>query len=878
MIEMEGGKAALPPRESPLESPPSPDFHGFGSGTVFPERLILEIVGEGEEEEVIRVSKTDKKRVGRPEKGWDQESISAKSNILDTPRRGQEPRVETPSSSSGNPSSKSLPKQVGGSKTRPKTYLLDMLGTSLGFAKLPKTRAVLSSFLFKLEEKKEPDTAAQETLHDLKLVWKHHFGERVIEGYDTNLKEATKVMVIKDIHAKAKIKSTWKQWMELERTARRPDRANKPSFIAKEESFVREVLDMPFNITRADYATVLKEDSGIIDWKEDLLHLENQLKREQIGSCDSLDFKQKKRDKNKLEAKLKAMRGQARRVTGPGMDEIEDVDDNLDMEEDDQDETDKDFQAKPIGKKRVDVMGPISVTADRLGLTMRQRCTIAASVANSLNVDIDDTNISQNSAWRRAREERVKLSNTIREEFKKPDKALLHWDGKILSVKGNTKSNRVCVYISGVGDDNTKKLLGAPETEAGTGAAEAEVVKSALTQWGMKQEICGMVFDTTSSNSGENIGACKLIEDWLGSPVLWLACRHHVHELHLKRVVQGVTGLTKDPGVALFRRLKAQWHTLTIDYNDLSKLNTASLPQWMQEEAVSVLSWAEAELVKNTWPREDYRELLRLTIVALGGVVPGFVFLQPGPDHHARWMSKCLYYLKMKLLSNVFTMSEEEKSQVEEISQFILILYVKAWFMSPLPTAAARNDLQFMVNMSKYRLVTRPRIAMDLLQSCTRHLWYLVPQTVILALFDPDLSSGQKEGIASKLFCMERKAIGTGKPVFPYIALSGSEIPDMSTFVTSDSWLIFDFLALTESQDWLTIPSNLWQNFSDFRKLSVFANSLTVCNDIADRGVALISAFINKAQSEEQREALLQVVEFHRSLVSDTNKSSLKKC
>ena len=99
----------------------------------------------------------------------------------------------------------------------------------------------------------------------------------------------------------------------------------------------------------------------------------------------------------------------------------------------------------------------------------------------------------------------------------------------------------------------------------------------------------------------------------------------------------------------------------------------------MQEEAMAVLSWAEAELAKNTWPREDYRELLRLTIATLGGVVPGFQFLQPGPDHHARWMSKCLYYLKMKLLSNVFTMSEEEKSEVEEISPFILILYVKAF-------------------------------------------------------------------------------------------------------------------------------------------------------------------------------------------------------
>ena len=122
----------------------------------------------------------------------------------------------------------------------------------------------------------------------------------------------------------------------------------------------------------------------------------------------------------------------------------------------------------------------------------------------------------------------------------------------------------------------------------------------------------------------------------------------------------------------IFGSLKAQWHTLNIDSCTLSKLDTASL----QEEAVSVLSWAEAELSRNTWPRKDYTEQLRLTIVTLGGVVQRFKFLQPVPDHHARWMSKCLYYLKM--ISNVFTMSEEEKSEAEEIIQFILILYVKA--------------------------------------------------------------------------------------------------------------------------------------------------------------------------------------------------------
>ena len=67
---------------------------------------------------------------------------------------------------------------------------------------------------------------------------------------------------------------------------------------------------------------------------------------------------------------------------------------------------------------------------------------------------------------------------------------------------------------------------------------------------------------------------------------------------------------------------------------------------------------------------------------------------------------------------NIFPMSEQEKQQVEEICSFTVILYVKAWFESPLPTSAARNDLKFLVNMSKYRVVNKPKIARGLLQSC----------------------------------------------------------------------------------------------------------------------------------------------------------------
>ena len=45
-----------------------------------------------------------------------------------------------------------------------------------------------------------------------------------------------------------------------------------------------------------------------------------------------------------------------------------------------------------------------------------------------------------------------------------------------------------------------------------------------------------------------------------------------------------------------------------------------------------------------------------------------------------------------------------------------------------------------MMNIMKYRLVTMPGIAMDILQSSYRHLWYLVPQTVVLALADQALA------------------------------------------------------------------------------------------------------------------------------------------
>ena len=92
------------------------------------------------------------------------------------------------------------------------------------------------------------------------------------------------------------------------------------------------------------------------------------------------------------------------------------------------------------------------------------------------------------------------------------------------------------------------------------------------------------------------------------------------------------------------------------------------------------------------------------------------------------------------------------------------------------------------------------------------------------------------------------------------------------------SWLVFNLLNLKGTQDWLTVPASLWDKFGEYRELKEFASNLTVKNDIVERGIAMVTEFINKVESEEQRSALLPVVEWHRDLIKNTNKSSLKLC
>ena len=122
-------------------------------------------------------------------------------------------------------------------------------------------------------------------------------------------------------------------------------------------------------------------------------------------------------------------------------------------------------------------MKATSLASDGRNISVRDQMVLAASTCKALGVDVRDTNINKTSAhrWRkRARQEKAK---EMRDNFSAPEHCSLHWDGKILPMKGTSqKSGRVAVVVKGIDEKREEFLLAVPEAAGGTGKEEAETV------------------------------------------------------------------------------------------------------------------------------------------------------------------------------------------------------------------------------------------------------------------------------------------------------------------------------------------------------------------------------------------------------------------
>ena len=183
----------------------------------------------------------------------------------------------------------------------------------------------------------------------------------------------------------------------------------------------------------------------------------------------------------------------------------------------------------------------------------RSHAMIVANTVAASGGNVSDFFISPRTAQRYRKDVVTTRADQVRTEFTAKvnqigRKFVLHFDGKIVKefTKGTRlNGERMAIFLSSP-DLPQPQLLGVPRIEGGSGEEITQGIISVLNQWGISGDhILAMSFDTSASNTGAWNGACVKLEVVLKKQVLYLACRHHISELHIKHVATTVGRPTK---------------------------------------------------------------------------------------------------------------------------------------------------------------------------------------------------------------------------------------------------------------------------------------------------------------------------------------------
>ena len=134
--------------------------------------------------------------------------------------------------------------------------------------------------------------------------------------------------------------------------------------------------------------------------------------------------------------------------------------------------------------------------------------------------------LSYTSLYRFKIETVVTIASKIKESWVPPPRGVVHWDGKLMDTLSNENCSeeRLPILFSGVGG---VKLLGIPaiphKSSEKTGPQIGKATKEHLAAWGCAENTNGMVFDTTSFNTGAiNAGCISVKQELCKPPWYWL--------------------------------------------------------------------------------------------------------------------------------------------------------------------------------------------------------------------------------------------------------------------------------------------------------------------------------------------------------------------
>ena len=421
----------------------------------------------------------------------------------------------------------------------------------------------------------------------------------------------------------------------------------------------------------------------------------------------------------------------------------------------------------------------------------------------------------------------------------------------------------------------SRQLLGVPVADNGTGLVVSKVVLEAVNDAKIKDSIIGLSFDTTAANTGAAQGAVGRVERGLGRSVLWLACRHHVYELVLKHVFEECLGASSVPSVVLFKRFHDRWPSIdqgqyqTLESDEVWK-GMAESNEWCDDQRTKMLTAYDEILRTGRHPREDYKELIQLCYVFLGGQLDGLVFRAPGAFHQARWMAKAIYCIKMALFMRQASLTERKANGIRRVAVFVALLYAKFWHEAVVARWAGKNDLDFLEALRIYPDRPTAALAMKALQ---RHLWYISEELIGLAFFDERIEPDVKREMASNLTATEAK--NSLKRVDGKAFTSDKSI---QKYVTSNTQNFFQLVSGSRIPDFIAEDPDNWESHEEFQRARLVVNAIRAVNDTAERGIGLMKRFNSTITKDEaQKQFLLKVVRHHTSLVKSKTKSEAEE-
>ena len=520
-----------------------------------------------------------------------------------------------------------------------------------------------------------------------------------------------------------------------------------------------------------------------------------------------------------------------------------------------------------------DILQKIGPTADRLGVSNNQLTAVCAAITNHGGGNIDNISLSKATCQRSRKVARADAASDIRDNFS-CTYGQINFDGKLLAELDCTfkKVNRLAIVLA---QEHENQILGIVKTDSSTGKVEAEAVKAALDAWNIAEKIIACGFDTTSSNTGVHKGCCTLLQELLCRQLLWLACRHHIFERILGATFAEFFGDTSGPEETFFKFLKTSWSSI-----DLSDIHLPDIPSFYRSDADSLLLFINHRLEPENahmLPRCDYKEFLELAKLFLGGRIErkkghSYQIQQPGADHHARWMSKAIYTLKLSFLQHQFpnsVLSWHKKRKVEKMALFIVFVYLESWFRSASLFSAGTNDLKLYARLQKFSKVHK-KVSLVGTTVLQRHTWYLSEELVALSLFDESLPSDLRNSLAKKISSLPAADQPIQKPCRPVITPCST----LTEFVGPRTVVLFNILGIPHT----FLADSEWHLLPQYEAAKAALKGLIPLNDSCERALALATTLNGTiTRDEASYQDLILVVEAHRKKYGLKTKADLKK-